>query len=90
MSAENEKLKFCFVDKRDWRLCKAEVRVGPSIAPLVLAVLRLREDCASPFQPRASPSSELYVLIAVVAQMAVFRACWAKYGNTSRTSQTDM
>jgi hypothetical protein len=87
MPAENEKLKFCFVGKRDWRLCKAEVRFGPSLA---LYVLRLREVCTSSFQPRTSPSSELYVLIAVVVQMAMFRACWAKHGNTSRTSQADV
>ncbi|KAI5848088.1 hypothetical protein BZA05DRAFT_404405 [Tricharina praecox] len=24
-SVENETLRFCFVDKKDWRLCKAEM-----------------------------------------------------------------
>ncbi|KAF8535828.1 hypothetical protein BDD12DRAFT_912547, partial [Trichophaea hybrida] len=29
-SAENEKLRFCFVDRKDWRLCKTEVCFSPA------------------------------------------------------------
>jgi hypothetical protein len=33
MTAENETLRMCFVDKKDWRLCKSEV-CAPTISSI--------------------------------------------------------